>query len=1051
MHQLRARVRPVLLRWAAGVYCALVGALMLIAPHQFAGPSFAPLRPWLTEWGAAFFLAGVALVSVSTLGLRGGLTTAACAATAGVLLSLALSFLLSGGWTGVAAFGLFGVAVLASPLFDAPAHAGREEPADATVDLLVIVAALVGVANGAILAVPALTAGPIFDPVRAGMPAYSVGFLLTGAAVLAGWLLPRRLATARVVGQPLLGAAYLAWFVGSAVPLRIWTGILLYGGVGAMLLVGHRMPRLLPGVDPNSLRVRLALLMAAAAAFPLLTVATVATGWEEVAAAERQLDLQQAIAGGLAADVGGALGQHLVGLVLVAEHPVVLSRAAAGSDSGRASIGDVAPGLLTLGIFDAFGRPSVILAGRDREAPARLAQFAGAALRRLPTGGTSVPTSAFLAADDDTIVLAAPVRQPSGEVAGIGIGELDRSWLRARLQRGAADANLSTLVFDGAGRLVASAGVPLDPAFDLARHPVVASLGQAPALRGSLRFAVDSGDHLAGYARVPDTDWVVVVQQPASSALASVWLSRDLTFAVLLAAFVAASAVGVVVANRLATPLAQLARAAQLLATGATASALPSSRIFEVRVVARAFAQMQARLAERTVERERAASRLRVLANASGELTGSLDEQAIIEALGRIIVEHLADWCTIDLVRPASVGQPTADRDGGLRRVLTLHRDTGRQALAARASAAFAATTPLLRPPDGRPPFTAEPLLLSVVTPRLLAELTSSPEDRRTVAWLGLRSLIVVPLRARDQSLGTLTCAYGRGRRRYEADDLALAQELALRAALAVDNARLFAAEHAARSEAEAAVRMREEFLAIAAHELKTPMTSLRGFAELGVRTIDTHGTIDPAFARRTLETIDRQSGRLSALVANLLEVARGSSDRQAIAPRPTNLADVVRHVVDAARVRAEQYTIALDAPEIVPVVADPLRIEQVLTNLVDNAVKYSPSGSTVTVRVVPTDDHVDVEVRDHGVGIPPENRHRIFDRFFRAHVDDQASGMGLGLYISQEIVRRHGGQIRVESPDDGGTLMVVTLPRTAARPPGSEVGARHGTEHWSI
>jgi K+-sensing histidine kinase KdpD len=548
-------------------------------------------------------------------------------------------------------------------------------------------------------------------------------------------------------------------------------------------------------------------------------------------------------------------------------------------------------------------------------------------------------------------------------------------------------------------------------------------------LRGSVRFQRGTDEVLSGYARVPDTDWIVVVQQPASSALASVWASRELTFIVLLAAFIVAASVGVTLADRLATPLALLARAAHQLATGATTSILPSSHIYEVRVVERAFAQMQARLAVRTVERERADARLRILAHASGELTRSLDEDAIIAALGKIIVEHLADWCAVDII------QTTPEQQRQIQRVLTRHRDPGKQALAARMSASFDTNTPLLLPPQGHPATTGKPLLLSVVTPRQLADMTATVEDRRAVNWLGMRSLIIVPLQARDQVLGTLTCVYGRGGRRYNAEDLSLVREVALRAALAIDNARLFAAEHAARDEAEAAVRMREEFLAIAAHELKTPMTSLRGFVELGVRSIDAHGTIDPVLARRTLETIGRQSGRLSALVANLLEVARGTSDRQAIAPRPINLVDVVRSVVDAARVRADQYVISLDTPDEVPVVADPLRIEQVLTNLVDNAVKYSPPGAAIDIRVCPAQDQVEVQVRDFGMGIPTEHRHRIFDRFIRAHVSDQASGMGLGLYISQEIMRRHGGLIRAVSPDDGGTLMIVTLPRTAEKP----------------
>jgi signal transduction histidine kinase len=193
------------------------------------------------------------------------------------------------------------------------------------------------------------------------------------------------------------------------------------------------------------------------------------------------------------------------------------------------------------------------------------------------------------------------------------------------------------------------------------------------------------------------------------------------------------------------------------------------------------------------------------------------------------------------------------------------------------------------------------------------------------------------------------------------------------------------------------------------------------------------------------METIDRQSARLSALVANLLEVARGTAQRDAIAARPCNLVDLVRSVLEVARVRADRHPVTLDAPEHVEIVADPLRIEQVLTNLMDNAAKYSPEGSTIEVSVRVGAETADVVVRDYGMGIPREHRHRIFDRFFQAHVGEQSSGMGLGLYISQEIVRRHGGTLRAEIPEDGGTRMVMTLPRGSARPQAPKTPTRSG------
>jgi signal transduction histidine kinase len=732
--------------------------------------------------------------------------------------------------------------------------------------------------------------------------------------------------------------------------------------------------------------------------------------------------------------VGGAVTQHLVGLVLVAEHPVVLARTPGQpADEGSSllgDVGDVAPGLIALGSFDRAGRPIAVLGGRAPNTQMRLSMMAGEALRRTPSGAApptiflttpavaaAGPGAPVIPGDQPSIALAAPIRLPGGGLGGIAVGELDRGWLQERLQRGIADARLTTLLVDEDGRVVVAAGLPIAGSDTLAGHPSFLALRDAATLRGSLRFTYRGGEYLAGYARVPDTTWAVIVEQPTSSALASVWAGRELTFGVLLAAFIVAAIIGALLAAWLAAPLALLARAAQMLATGAQNSVIPGSRIHEVRTVARAFAQMQARLSARTAERERAEARLRILAHASGELTRSLDESAIVHALGTIVVAQMADWCVVDLV----------DEDGQLRRALVLHGDVGRQALAR------TLTEPCRSLGDGapHPALSGEPVLLPLVTPRQIAALAHTPEQCRMMEWLGMRSLVGVPLRVRDKTLGALFCIYGRGQRRYDADDLTLAQDLALRAALAIENAHLYTAERTARSEAEAAVGVREEFLAIAAHELKTPITSLRGFAELGVRAFDGNGSIDQAFARRTLETIDRQSARLSALVANLLEVARGTTThRDTLAPRPINLVELVRGVIEVARVRADQHSLTIEAPDAVEVVADPLRIEQVITNLVDNAAKFSPLGTLIDVSVRAEGDTAEVVVRDHGPGIPREHRHRIFDRFFQGHVGEQPSGMGLGLYISQEIVRRHGGTLRAELPEDGGTRMVMTLPR---------------------
>ena len=139
---------------------------------------------------------------------------------------------------------------------------------------------------------------------------------------------------------------------------------------------------------------------------------------------------------------------------------------------------------------------------------------------------------------------------------------------------------------------------------------------------------------------------------------------------------------------------------------------------------------------------------------------------------------------------------------------------------------------------------------------------------------------------------------------------------------------------------------------------------------------------------------------------------------------------------VSAAQTRASQHPITLRTDGALPALVDPLRLEQVVTNLLENAVKYSPEGSPIEVELArPSSDMVQVAVRDHGFGIPPERRAEIFERYYRGHAGDHASGMGLGLYISRQIVELHGGEVLAEFPPDGGSRFLVRLPTAASAP----------------
>jgi signal transduction histidine kinase len=239
--------------------------------------------------------------------------------------------------------------------------------------------------------------------------------------------------------------------------------------------------------------------------------------------------------------------------------------------------------------------------------------------------------------------------------------------------------------------------------------------------------------------------------------------------------------------------------------------------------------------------------------------------------------------------------------------------------------------------------------------------------------------------------------------------------------------------EKVARAEAEAAVAAREEFLSVAAHELRTPVAGLLGHTQLARRYMAREDAVDLDWLRARLETIERQVRRLGSLVDLLLDVATLQRGTLSIDPRENDLLLIVAGVVEQFRAVHPSVRLKVQARGPVLVHVDALRIEQVLTNLIDNAVKFGGDAKPTEIEVRCQANAVVVSVRDRGPGIPPDERQRVFERFHQAHLQRHYGGMGLGLYVSRELVELHGGTIAVEQPDGGGTRFVVCLPRVPA------------------
>lgn len=425
------------------------------------------------------------------------------------------------------------------------------------------------------------------------------------------------------------------------------------------------------------------------------------------------------------------------------------------------------------------------------------------------------------------------------------------------------------------------------------------------------------------------------------------------------------------------------------------------------------------------VEAEAAGRRMAFLAEASTLLAASLDYEVTFRSLTRLVVPELADWCTVDIL----------DDEAAPHTIAAAHADPAKEPVLHEFKRRYPPDRTGSRPID-RTLSTGQPLLIPRTEAVPIVASNRDPEEVRLRQTVGFATLMLVPLQARGRLLGVITFAADAEREPYTQADLTLASELARHAALAVDNARLYRQAQAAAAEARRAVQVRDEFLSVAAHELKTPLTSLRGFAQLLVRQVSRGAMPDATLLHRGMDVIANQSGRLAHLVDQLLDVTRIEAGRLALRPAPTDLAVLVRATVGqmsaALESAGQEVALLVETPDTCLAEVDAWRFEQVLRNLVDNAFKYGPEHGPVEVRLEPcVEGRARLTVADHGAGIPPELRDRIFDPYYQAHTHEHASGLGLGLFISRQIIELHGGAITAAFPPEGGTRIIITLPLT--------------------
>jgi signal transduction histidine kinase/ActR/RegA family two-component response regulator len=406
---------------------------------------------------------------------------------------------------------------------------------------------------------------------------------------------------------------------------------------------------------------------------------------------------------------------------------------------------------------------------------------------------------------------------------------------------------------------------------------------------------------------------------------------------------------------------------------------------------------------------------LEFLCEAGELLSSSLDSQSTLARLTRILVPRLADYCVVHLDGYTAEEIPIAHVDPAkvevLREVLRCFPPQGTHS-------------------HSEAVRTGKSMLFESAPDGLLEGIAKTPEHLTLMRQLAPCSWLVVPLQIKTSMFGSITIAWSDSGRHYTQPDLLLAEDLARRAAAAIDNARLYELSRTERARAEAATRTKDEFVAMVSHELRTPLNVIMGWVRL-LRS----GTLSEQTREQALEVVERNANAQSQLVADLLDISRVITGKIRIDPAQVDLGNLIDLVVEDARfsLAAKRLDLHVDLAGAATVMrGDAERLRQVVWNLLLNAVKFTPKDGEIWITLRRVDSDLELVVQDSGMGIVPELLPYIFDNFrqsdsktTRAH-----GGLGIGLSIAKHLVELHGGSIEARSDGAGrGATFIVRLP----------------------
>lgn len=418
-------------------------------------------------------------------------------------------------------------------------------------------------------------------------------------------------------------------------------------------------------------------------------------------------------------------------------------------------------------------------------------------------------------------------------------------------------------------------------------------------------------------------------------------------------------------------------------------------------------------------ERVRLERAQQFLSEASAVLASSLDYQTTLERVAQLTVPELADWCTVHIV----------EEDGTIDQIAIAHIDPAKLEWAHQLQDKYpldpeAARGAALTLRTGQSDFVPE------IPDDMLVQAAKDAEHLEILRQVGFSSVMTVPVRTQARIIGVISFISAESGRRYTFADLQLAEELAHRASLAIDNAQLYQLAQRDRAKAEAANRVKDEFLAVLSHELRSPLNPILGWTKM-LRS----NRLNPTQTEQALETIERNATLQAQLIEDLLDVSRILQGKMTLTIAPVNLATTIEAALETVRLAAEAKHIELHTsfhPIAGRILGDSNRLQQIVWNLLSNAVKFTPSGGRVEVSLEQVGTEAQIQVKDTGKGITSEFLPHVFDYFRQedGSTTRKFGGLGLGLAIVRQLVELHGGTAWAESPGQNlGATFIVRLP----------------------